>query len=226
MKEQMPHWTPTAAAVGLVAIALFCFGVLVDSYALRVAVKPFPVLAMIAIALGLRRTTYAKTIAVGLGCCVLGDVFLEVGDAFFLYGMIAFLLGHVSYIVAFVGRTKKLGLAAALPFAIWIVWALVFLMPHLGEMQIPVSIYTIVIFAMMWRATSLVVSEESPSVFDWLAMLGAFSFGVSDTLIALDKFHAPIEGVRIPIILLYWGGQALITSSVASPHAGENETEP
>ena len=37
--------------------------------------------------------------------------------------------------------------------------------------------------------------------------IGAILFGLSDTLIAFDRFHEPIAGVRYPIILLYWAGQ-------------------
>ena len=36
---------------------------------------------------------------------------------------------------------------------------------------------------------------------------GAILFAASDTLIAFDRFHAPIVGVRYPIMLLYWAGQ-------------------
>ncbi len=39
------------------------------------------------------------------------------------------------------------------------------------------------------------------------------SNGASDTLIAFDRFHAPIAGVRLPILLLYWLGQWGIAAS-------------
>jgi len=42
---------------------------------------------------------------------------------------------------------------------------------------------------------------------------GAFSFAVSDTLLALDRFLAAIPHVRHPIMLLYWAGQLGIVLS-------------
>lgn len=219
MSTSRANWLPMAAAVGFVCVALFIFGHLTDDYWLRLVAKPFPVLALIAALLAKRRTTYAKIISVGLALCVVGDILLEIGDQTFLFGMVAFLLGHVAYIVAFVRRERRLHLVAAIPFAAWVAWASVVLMPHLGDFQIPVTVYTIVILVMMWRATSLVLGEQAPSTWDWLAMLGAMLFGFSDTLIALNKFHETIEGVRIPIILTYWGGQALIAASASSPNA-------
>ena len=204
---------PLLAAVGLVATVLFIFGHLVDDFWLRFLAKPLPVAAMVLALVGLREHRYARTIAVGLGLCIFGDIFLELSDTYFVPGMIAFLSGHVAYIVAFVGRTRRPAPLAALPFAAWIGWAAWFLLPHLGELALPVIAYTLVIFTMMWRATAVATTESPTTRWAWLAMLGALMFGTSDTLIALDKFHAPIAGVRVPIILLYWGGQALIAAS-------------
>ncbi|MGM0557609.1 MAG: lysoplasmalogenase [Myxococcota bacterium] len=198
---------------------------IVDTPLLRQLTKPFPVLAMIAAVLALRDGAYTRTIAVSLGFCVLGDIFLELPERFFIFGMIAFAIGHIGYIVAFVRRSAAPWPMAAIPFAVWIGWAGLFLYPHLGDLRVPVIFYTAIIFAMMWRATSMVLSEETPTVFDWLAMLGAMSFGFSDTLIALNKFHAPIEGVRVPIIVMYWLGQALIAASVLSPNIDNPDTE-
>jgi uncharacterized membrane protein YhhN len=225
MTKRQRRWLPIAAAFGLVCTALFIFGVLIDAPLLRQLSKPFPVLAMIAAVLALRDSAYARTIAIALGFCVLGDIFLELPEQFFIFGMIAFALGHIGYIVAFVRRSADPRPLAAIPFAIWIGWAGVFLYPHLGDLRLPVVFYTAIIFAMMWRAAGMLLSEEKPSVFDWLAMLGAMSFGFSDTLIALNKFHAPIEGVRIPIIVMYWLGQALIAASVLSENADHSDND-
>lgn len=204
---------PLLAAIGLVATVLFVFGVLVDDFWLRFLTKPLPVLAMALALVGLRDHRYARTIAVGLGLCIFGDIFLELSDTYFLPGMIAFLAGHVAYIVAFLGQTRRPAPLAALPYAAWIGWAGWFLWPHLGELALPVIAYTLVIFAMMWRATACATAEDPTTRWAWFGMLGALMFGTSDTLIALNKFHDPIAGVRVPIILLYWGGQALIAAS-------------
>ncbi len=51
----------------------------------------------------------------------------------------------------------------------------------------------------------------------WAALAGAVLFALSDTLLALNRFDAPIEGARYAIILLYWLGQWGITLSVKRP---------
>ena len=79
--------------------------------------------------------------------------------------------------------------------------------PSLGPMALPVSVYVAVICTMMWRAAASVGSTGRPTTAEWLALAGAVLFAASDTLIAVDRFRAPIEGVRWPIMLLYWAGQ-------------------
>jgi hypothetical protein len=44
-------------------------------------------------------------------------------------------------------------------------------------------------------------------------LAGAILFALSDTLIAFDRFHSPVAGARLPIILLYWAGQVGIAMS-------------
>jgi len=46
-----------------------------------------------------------------------------------------------------------------------------------------------------------------------LGLAGAVAFGASDTLIAFDRFAAPIPRVRWPIMVLYWLGQSGIAAS-------------
>jgi uncharacterized membrane protein YhhN len=221
MQSKLARFVPLAAAVGFVATALFIFGVILDLYWVRVLSKPFPVLSMMVVVAAYGRGRYANTILAGLGLCIFGDIFLEISDATFLAGLVAFLLGHVAYIVAFVGRSRALRPIEFVPFAIWVGWLVSFLWPHLGPMRIPTLAYGSVIMMMMWRATAMVAGERKLTGWDWAAMLGAITFGLSDSLIALDRFHAPIDGVRIPIILTYWVGQLLIAGSALSSNADQ-----
>jgi alkenylglycerophosphocholine/alkenylglycerophosphoethanolamine hydrolase len=56
--------------------------------------------------------------------------------------------------------------------------------------------------------------------------VGAVLFGLSDTLIAIDRFHAPFPGARYAIILLYWAGQAGIAASARpAPRSRANPSE-
>jgi uncharacterized membrane protein YhhN len=45
------------------------------------------------------------------------------------------------------------------------------------------------------------------------AAAGAILFGLSDTLLAFDRFRGEIPHARYPIILLYWAGQIGIARS-------------
>jgi uncharacterized membrane protein YhhN len=71
---------------------------------------------------------------------------------------------------------------------------------------------------MMWRAAARWGDHPGATA----ALLGAILFGLSDTLIAIDRFRAPIPGApAFAIIVLYWAGQAGIAASAlvaASSH--------
>jgi hypothetical protein len=66
---------------------------------------------------------------------------------------------------------------------------------------------------MMWRAAARVGSLGTSALPALLGLAGAVAFGTSDTLIAFDRFHAPMPGVRWPIMVLYWMGQWGIAAS-------------
>ena len=86
--------------------------------------------------------------------------------------------------------------------------------PDLGAMAAPVALYTLAICTMLWRAAARVGSRGVAMPLEWLGLAGAIAFALSDSLIALSRFHAPIEGVRAPILALYWAGQYGIARSV------------
>jgi uncharacterized membrane protein YhhN len=149
---------------------------------------------------------YARLIAAGLGLSALGDILLEF-PGLFVVGLGAFLCAHIAYVMAFLTGSPRLHLLRAVPFLFWLVPAYAKMRPGLGEMGVPVTLYVLVIALMMWRAVARI--GEVPSALP--AAAGAILFGLSDTLIGLDRFHAPIPGVRYPIILLYWAGQASLS---------------
>lgn len=218
------RWSWTAAALGAVAAAVFCVGVWIDHFALRMLSKPWPVTLMIAVLALRTRHRYARLITAGLVACLCGDVLLEMGDATFLYGVGAFLVGHLLYTAAYVGRSRALRPVVAIPFLAWGVTTFVLLRPGLREsgMTVPVLVYTAAICAMMWRAAACWESPQ-PSATTLLAFAGAVLFAASDTLIAWNRFHEPIHGVRYVIILLYWLGQAGITASALRAGTGRRE---
>jgi alkenylglycerophosphocholine/alkenylglycerophosphoethanolamine hydrolase len=74
-----------------------------------------------------------------------------------------------------------------------------------------------VIGTMRWRAAARVGHTGRPKRAEWLGLSGALLFGLSDTLIAVDRFVAPLPDVRWPIMLLDWSGQWGIAASAVSP---------
>jgi uncharacterized membrane protein YhhN len=193
-----------------VAAALLYLGGLVTGLP-RLALKPVPALALAAwVALRCRRPLGRLTSA-GLLLSAIGDVLLDAGR--FLPGLFAFLAGHVAYIAAFLSVERRPALGRALPFVAWGAGTFALLRPGLGSMAVPVAVYVAVIMIMMWRAAARVGSRRTPALAAMLGLAGAVAFGVSDTLIAFARFDAPIPGVRLPILLLYWLGQWGIAAS-------------
>lgn len=202
--------TTSAKARGLAfAAVLAAVGYLVglwrDWPVLRLAAKPVPVLCLLVLVLGRGSDRYARLVAAGLALSLTGDVLLEL-PGLFVAGLGAFLCAHISYIMAFLTDSTRPHLLRAVPFLFWLALAYARMRPGLGEMAIPVTVYVLAIGVMMWRAAAM-GGAGAP------AAIGAVLFGLSDTLIGLDRFHAPIPGVRYPIIFLYWAGQLLIALS-------------
>ncbi|MFQ5437993.1 MAG: lysoplasmalogenase [Paracoccaceae bacterium] len=182
----------------------------------RTLLKTSPVLllalmAMLAASPGL--------IVAGLLFSALGDFFLSrEDDRSFLIGMIAFLAAHLAYIGVFLqAGTPALVLGERLPGALGLVavamLAILYLWPGLGAFRLPVLVYTLAILGMGLSALGLALSL--PHV---LALLGAGSFVLSDSLLAIGKFRPDgwVSRVRAAPGLVwfsYWGAQALIASA-------------
>ncbi len=202
---------PVLAGVAIATALLFFVGLAADLPALRLAAKPFPALALAGwVAPRCPRALGRLTVA-GLLLSAIGDTLLETG--LFLPGLLAFLSAHVVYLAAFLSADHRPALGRALPFLAWGAGAIALVRPGLGAMAPPVAVYVAAICAMMWRAAARVGSPGTPALAAALALLGAVSFGASDTLIAFDRFSAPIPGALWPIMILYWLGQWGIAAS-------------
>ena len=197
------------AAVGVAAALLYLSGLVTGLP--RVALKPVPVLALAAWVALRCRQPLGRLTAAGLLLSAVGDVLLDAGR--FLPGLFAFLTAHVAYVAAFLSVERRPALGRALPFVAWGAGAFALLRPGLGSMALPVAVYVAVIMIMLWRAAARVGSPRTPALAALVGLAGALAFGVSDTLIAFDRFDAPIAGVRLPIMLLYWLGQWGIAAS-------------
>jgi len=214
-----------------VACPVFLYGLHIDSLWVRLPAKPWPHLVLLAWIFldraALRAGAYARRVAVAIALCMVADILLEFRQTGFLAGMAVFLCAQLTLASAFTMRCRELRLPAALPFVLWLGAAYAALSPGLAAMRLPVTAYMLGIGLMMWRAAVCVVADVSDGVDDdravsWLlptsaasrlGLLGAVVFGVSDTMIAIDRFHAPFAGARVMIILTYWAALALLAAS-------------
>lgn len=178
--------------------------------------KPIPALCLAGwvSTSGRAGSAYGKGIALGLAVSALADVLIEPdGDMWFIAGLVTFLVAHVIYLVAFVRDHKGLAVVRLLPFLAWTGGLYAYLWSGLGGMAIPVAVYCVAITAMLWRAAARVGARGAASRAEWLGLAGAIAFAASDSLIALNRFDAPIHLVGYPIMILYWLGQTGIALS-------------
>jgi uncharacterized membrane protein YhhN len=133
-----------------------------------------------------------------------GDIFMELDN--FIWGLSSFLIAHICYLVVFC-RNIEFNLLRVLLALIIVSSTFIsatILTPNLGELAIAVYFY-IGVIAVMGITTSLGAKNHP------LVILGALAFMVSDSIIAFNRFDAPIEGARYAIMITYYLGQYLLT---------------
>lgn len=153
--------------------------------------------------------------AIGLGIALilscLGDIFLALRvENGFIYGLGSFLIAHLVYVGLFTRRWKRplrpplirLGCSVAL-----LVFSLFFsqwLAPMLGQLALPVMTYVCAI-------TLMVVASLWANFSTRLVVLGAVLFMISDSTLAVERFHGEIPLGSPLIWITYYLGQYGIT---------------
>ncbi len=183
----------------------------------RYVFKPLAAFAFIWLALSLDATStlYGKWLLSALVLCLIGDLFLMADNEHcFLAGLTAFLCGHLLFAVAFLQLPINMpGLAISTLLALVLlvtVWR--WLMPHVNrEMKLPVTLYILVISAMLVCAGSTAGQPAAT-----LIIAGAWGFACSDLAVARKQFIQPpsrLNGVwGTP---LYFLSQMVLASSLA-----------
>ncbi len=177
---------------------------------------------------GRRKTltwSFNRWVMLGLIASLFGDEILELTwhSNAFIIGLCCFLLAHLAYFSAFQFNEK-----GSLKFSFhwksnWLITALyvlfgsyfIFLLaPHLGEMKIPVFGYFMVISLMTLSAVTRSAKTNRKSLV--YGIIGALLFVGSDSLLAYDRFIAPIEHSGAFIMISYGIAQAMLFISFSA----------
>jgi uncharacterized membrane protein YhhN len=159
------------------------------------------------------RGVYALGILGGLLCSAAGDVFLMLPDDRFIPGLVSFLIGHLCYIAAFTyGRPFRVTLWPLAAFASYGVLIFLMLLPRLGSVTVPVALYIAVILAMGWQAWERRAALGTSGAA--LALAGAILFIVSDSILALNRFHTPLQLGRLLNLSTYFIAQWCMAMSI------------
>jgi uncharacterized membrane protein YhhN len=174
--------------------------------------KPLLIPALIWWVLAVRRSAAPRLLVGGLVLAWVGDIALMLpGDTAFVVGLLLFLGMQVCYSRGFVG----LGAVAALRSAPWlpvagaVLWVglNVALGPSLGDLRLPLLVYSAALTTMAVLACGVSLHVGSPRI-----GIGGVTFLVSDLLIGLDAagIDAPLHG---PLVMAtYVVGQLLIAT--------------
>jgi alkenylglycerophosphocholine/alkenylglycerophosphoethanolamine hydrolase len=219
---------PVLVAATVIACPVFLLGLYVDSMPVRLAAKPWIHLALAGWIRAAGTGAYARRIAAGILLCMVADVLLEFRQTAFVYGMAVFLTGQLVFASAFRMREASARPLVALPFLVWLGAAFTAIEPGLGALRVPVMAYMAAIGTMMWRAAAWFAASPASgrdALPARLALAGAVVFGASDTVIALDRFGAPVAGARYVIILTYWAALSLIAASAVRADTRDGGSE-
>ncbi|HLA44720.1 MAG TPA: lysoplasmalogenase [Aggregatilineales bacterium] len=207
------------AVIAIITLAGLLYAHKTKNRRLEWLFKPFTSLLFIVTALlsGLD-DRYTWLILVGLICGFAGDVLL-IPDSVqtFIAGLVIFLFGHVLYIVAFndVIAFTKLNPLWMLLLAGIAIGVFFMLRPHLGDMQLPVIAYMIVISLMVIAALAVYFESDESRSFRLLVAFGAICFYGSDLGVAIDRFLKPPFKQAYWSLPLYYAGQFMIALSIA-----------
>jgi alkenylglycerophosphocholine hydrolase len=148
----------------------------------------------------------APWLVAGLLFGSLGDALLSLRAGLFVYGLAAFLCGHVAYIAGFQRASSR-----STPAWPWLGWAAygaafyLWLYPSLGALRFPVAAYMVAIISMVAASHGL----------SGRVTVGAVLFLASDSVLAANRFHAPVPLGGYIVWGTYYLGQLLIATGCA-----------
>ena len=152
-----------------------------------------------------------------IGDCIL--LIADKGELYFISGLVSFLLAHIVLIVLF-AQQKSANLSFKKPLfwigvtcaTIYLATMLSFLLPSLGDLRFPVTGYALTITIMLKMALKGSLDWKGNSKY-WV-LIGAVFFVLSDSILAIDKFHSPIASASYSIMITYLIAQFCITYGI------------
>lgn len=167
--------------------------------------------------------------ALGIIFSLLGDILLMLPAELFLAGLIAFLLAHLSYVIGLNPARFPVFNLASLILAGFVALPAVEVHRQLaasahhssqGRLALPLLIYIIVIGLMAWSALLSLLRDDWQTIPALAVSTGALLFLLSDTLLAWQKFIAPIQDGQVKNMAAYHLGQILIVFAAALHYLG------
>ena len=199
------YWLMATAYIGLGTAAM-------ASNPWLIALKPLPILLLALVAWRRLSGIWRPAMTMALVFSAIGDVLLALrieGFDSFVPGLGAFLVGQLMYAALFWSERRitrqRLVLAGGYLLVACALAALV--LPRTCDLMVPVAFYLLAISAM---ATGAAINATP---LPWL-FVGALTFVLSDSLIALNKFVIAFPGASVAIMLTYYLAQWLILYSV------------
>ncbi len=212
----------------LLVIAMYSETVL--NYAIMWTVKPLlmPVLLILFLLNAHKNLSVERIcLVISLSFSCLGDLLLmQHRNNLFIFGLISFLIAHISYIISFIVRLRHEGdamrqrltisamIVASIPFLAYIILMIYILYPKLNGntvetkgLLMPIVFYTFIIVGMAY--ISYLRDRKSPGF--WSVFIGAIFFVLSDSILAFNKFVAPLPAPGLFVMFTYGIGQYLIT---------------
>ena len=180
-------------------------------------------------------------LVIALSFSWLGDILLmQHQNNLFFFGLVSFAIVHISYVISFIVRLQHEGealrrrltvsamIVASIPFLAYITLMLYILWPKLNAnveetkgLLMPVTLYTFMIVGMAY--ISYLRDRKSPGF--WSVFIGAVFFVLSDTILAFNRFVAPIPTPGLLVMFTYGIGQYLITIGTLQVTAKDSKTD-
>lgn len=156
---------------------------------------------------------------------VFGVVFSLAGDILFMLpkqqfvgGLVAFLLAHIAYLIGFNDTIPPLNLVSIVLAVMVGITSYRLAREILGnlastgnsKLRIPIAIYIVAISLMLLSALLTLVRPEWSIGTALLVSGGAISFAFSDSVLAWNRFVAPLKYENLTVMISYHIGQIFI----------------